>query len=198
MGDPLLVDTTDLDFILNEVLGDVPSKPDSSRSPNAGQGDAGESSSTCAFEGAPCPSTPGASTCHGSQTKVPRQPSRSEPLNDSDGVQSIVDEVLALDTTAGPTAAVQGPAKEITLGSSSMMNVVRCRKCDFEVLEFRSYAWAPDVDYMFFRNHYPRKEKLHEKLRLAPTKASFACQCSWAVVGHDGSFQDAGHGHWKK
>lgn len=58
----------------------------------------------------------------------------------------------------------------------------RCRKCDFEVLEFSNFAWADGVDYMFFRNMHPNKEKLRIKLKPKEGYTSYCCQCGWETV----------------
>ena len=61
-----------------------------------------------------------------------------------------------------------------------MHRSLRCSRCDLKVLKFAEYKWAPEADYMFFRNYMPNvSEELRPNLRPAEGLVAYACQCSW-------------------
>lgn len=37
-------------------------------------------------------------------------------------------------------------------------------------------------EYIFFRNHYPSRDKLEAQLRARPGACSYCCQCAWVTV----------------
>lgn len=106
-----------------------------------------------------------------------------------DPLASLVDSLLELDTTARPP-------EDVSPSKSNNSFCVRCRKCDFEVISFTNQSWTGSADYLFFRNFFPKREKLNERLENEEGKVALACQCSWATVKTEGSFRDAGHKHW--
>ncbi|KAG5175736.1 retinal maintenance-domain-containing protein [Tribonema minus] len=59
---------------------------------------------------------------------------------------------------------------------------LRCTGCDFAVLAFDSAEWDADVDYMFFRNNMPRRDRVATRLRARGGWRAYACQCSWRSV----------------
>jgi hypothetical protein len=52
-----------------------------------------------------------------------------------------------------------------------------------QVLCFEGRRWADDVDYMFFRNCVPNRDKLLSKLVSesvdVANNCAYCCQCSW-------------------
>jgi len=59
---------------------------------------------------------------------------------------------------------------------------LQCTSCGFNVLRFSGCRWAPDVDYMHFRNfngHSLNLEKLTSRLLVSEDSAAYACQCAW-------------------
>eukprot|EP00878_Enallax_costatus_P020978 GHUV01022194.1.p1 GENE.GHUV01022194.1~~GHUV01022194.1.p1 ORF type:complete len:230 (+),score=57.47 GHUV01022194.1:653-1342(+) len=61
----------------------------------------------------------------------------------------------------------------------SCCDSLRCTACDFKVIWSSDVRWADGVDYMFFRNCYPTKEKLSAKMQRCPGSCAYCCQCSW-------------------
>jgi len=43
-------------------------------------------------------------------------------------------------------------------------NKLRCTSCDFNCIYFKDCEWSKNVDYLFFRNFVPNKEKLSKEL----------------------------------
>jgi hypothetical protein len=83
--------------------------------------------------------------------------------------------------------------------SSHLMHHCRCTRCDLDVLFFDELSWAPDCDYLFFRNNYPTAEKLAPKQVPLRGSTAYCCQCSWRTVsGADPLKVDAYAGdlHW--
>jgi len=56
---------------------------------------------------------------------------------------------------------------------------LRCLKCNFEAIQFSGQEWSSNVDYMFFRNNMPNREKLSPQLLQKSTSVAYCCQCSW-------------------
>lgn len=68
---------------------------------------------------------------------------------------------------------------------------LRCTACDFEVMKFDHKIWNTEnsdsissgddciVDYMFFRNFFPNRERLDTRTHIFQNAASYCCQCSW-------------------
>ncbi|ORY52930.1 hypothetical protein BCR33DRAFT_761274 [Rhizoclosmatium globosum] len=71
---------------------------------------------------------------------------------------------------------------------------LRCISCDFPVLIIterlgyskhagRGVEWYRNVDYLFFRNHYPDTVKLEEFLMETEyPSAAYCCQCAWVNI----------------
>lgn len=74
---------------------------------------------------------------------------------------------------------------------------LRCTACDFAVLHFSDQAWCSSatskllsldvgddvfVDYMFFRNYVPNRDRLGTKLLPYSGASSYCCQCSWVTL----------------
>lgn len=66
--------------------------------------------------------------------------------------------------------------------SKSVCDSLRCIKCNFEAIQFSGKSWSSTVDYMFFRNNMPNKEKLSTQLVHRPGSVAYCCQCSWISV----------------
>ena len=48
-------------------------------------------------------------------------------------------------------------------------------------------GWASDLEYVFFRNYMPNRDKLRTKLIPSTSSAvAYCCQCCWLTVGGDG------------
>ncbi len=175
------VDTSELDSILNEVLGPgVPSHNSTSNS----------------IAAKPPVSGGGFSKSQQAPNNNNNNNSSSEYQSD---LQNLMDEVLGIDTSE---VAMSSPdtKSSFSLNGNSTINinagVVRCRKCDFEVIKFENQRWAADVEYLFFRNCYPKRDRLAAKL-IPDTKTAWCCQCSWASVpGLE--YREAGFAHWNR
>jgi hypothetical protein len=81
---------------------------------------------------------------------------------------------------------ILGPS-DMEIGLSTALQerccgMLRCTKCDFRVLSFDDAYWSPKVDYLFFRNVMPDKEKLRKKLTKKGGTRAYACQCGWFSV----------------
>lgn len=59
---------------------------------------------------------------------------------------------------------------------------LRCTDCDFAVTIVDGMAWAPGVDYLFFRNAAPDLDKLKRRLMSDPEARSYCCQCMWSTM----------------
>ena len=54
-----------------------------------------------------------------------------------------------------------------------------CTKCDVKVSIFKNKRWKSEVDYLFFRNNYSRKDKLQTMLVDSYGTCCYSCQCTW-------------------
>lgn len=92
----------------------------------------------------------------------------------------------AASSASRSASSAQPSAAAGTVGSSNahqrICSSLRCTSCDFSVLRWDGYAWASDVEYMFFRNHVPDRRKLEAKIRRQAGAAAYCCQCSWVTV----------------
>mmetsp|Transcript_27010 Transcript_27010/g.37296 ORF Transcript_27010/g.37296 Transcript_27010/m.37296 type:complete len:209 (+) Transcript_27010:115-741(+) len=92
----------------------------------------------------------------------------------------------------------QGPTG---LGEVVCCDRLSCTKCDLTVISFENCRWAPDAEYMFFRNCYPNEDKLKAKLCPARGTRAYTCQCSWIgkdepeVLGFNSSLRWVCRGH---
>ena len=77
-----------------------------------------------------------------------------------------------------PTSVSASPAASL---AGEHATGFRCSKCDMRVLRFADYRWAPDADYMFFRNFMPNVDKMRTKLQPDDGQCAFACQCTWVT-----------------
>ena len=60
-----------------------------------------------------------------------------------------------------------------------------CTKCDVKVSIFKNKKWDENVNYLFFRNNYLRRNKLEEKLIDEYGVCSYSCQCNWKSISED-------------
>mmetsp|Transcript_10332 Transcript_10332/g.25395 ORF Transcript_10332/g.25395 Transcript_10332/m.25395 type:complete len:211 (-) Transcript_10332:191-823(-) len=115
-----------------------------------------------------------------------------------EGTASLLDdvstEVLSLDT-ASEIRKQSSPVPARKAGGG-LEDVMMCRKCDFEVLAFADSFWAGRCDYLFFRNHFPQRDKLSQGLGRRPGKKALACQCRWAVIDASQHAREAGVSSW--
>ncbi|KAL3859290.1 hypothetical protein ACJMK2_009515 [Sinanodonta woodiana] len=74
----------------------------------------------------------------------------------------------------GGSSCPQGVGNSFT---KSTCDKLRCTDCDFRVVSFDNYAWHPDVDYLFLRNHVPDFQKLQAKLVKKNGSRAYCCQC---------------------
>ena len=75
-----------------------------------------------------------------------------------------------------------GSADEIGVshgGKKRSCSNVRCTACDFAIVNFVDSSWSSSVDYLFFRNNMPEKDKLRARLKSSPGTIAYACQCKW-------------------
>lgn len=63
--------------------------------------------------------------------------------------------------------------------SKSACDRLRCLNCNFEAIQFSGYKWSSEVDYMFFRNNMPNRQKLGTHLVECSSSVAYCCQCSW-------------------
>ena len=54
-----------------------------------------------------------------------------------------------------------------------------CLACDFKVVTFDEFTWAPQTDYLFLRNNVPEFSRLKSNLKSSPGSRAYACQCRW-------------------
>ncbi|KAL6635568.1 retinal maintenance-domain-containing protein [Neocallimastix sp. 'constans'] len=81
------------------------------------------------------------------------------------------------------TTVCIGGQDGITIGNNQKScNKLRCTSCDFNCIYFKDCEWSKNVDYLFFRNFVPNKEKLSKELIPKKECTSICCQCTWITV----------------
>ena len=88
-----------------------------------------------------------------------------------------ISKVKCTAVTLGPSSGPWGRFSGV--GGAVYCDAMRCTRCDFKVIRFSDAEWAPDVDYMFFRNCYPDQARLSPKLAKRRGSSAYACQCQW-------------------
>lgn len=69
-----------------------------------------------------------------------------------------------------------------TSSTIAACNMLKCTACDFKVIIFNNYKWTNKVNYLFFRNFMPDRQKVATQLKISKGCRSYACQCSWISI----------------
>eukprot|EP00929_Paragymnodinium_shiwhaense_P100572 TRINITY_DN6299_c0_g1_i10.p1 TRINITY_DN6299_c0_g1~~TRINITY_DN6299_c0_g1_i10.p1 ORF type:complete len:569 (+),score=97.13 TRINITY_DN6299_c0_g1_i10:105-1811(+) len=126
------------------------------------------------------------------ETFVAAAPSSSAPkpkkANDDDDLDDLVGDILAASSSVKQNA-----------GDSWMVPDFQCTACDFQVLCVDDFVWRNDVEYMFFRNHYPSVSKLRSGLQLVKGCRAYCCQCAWKSADAKADLADVASGlRWRQ
>lgn len=82
--------------------------------------------------------------------------------------------------------------------SYQLIHTFHCVGCDCQVMQIDDNVWEEDLDYLFFRNHYPVFEALKCGLMRQPAWAAFCCKCSWTSVPAHTDLYDVAEGfRWR-
>eukprot|EP00746_Dinoflagellata_sp_MGD_P008603 gnl/MRDRNA2_/MRDRNA2_117239_c0_seq1.p1 gnl/MRDRNA2_/MRDRNA2_117239_c0~~gnl/MRDRNA2_/MRDRNA2_117239_c0_seq1.p1 ORF type:complete len:566 (+),score=129.47 gnl/MRDRNA2_/MRDRNA2_117239_c0_seq1:97-1698(+) len=104
------------------------------------------------------------------------------------------------DPTAGLDALVDGvlEGKPVSLCVHEHVNGFQCMQCDFTVLRFENFEWAPEANYLFFRNYYGKPKKLPRMLKGSDGMSAYCCQCAFKSVSSREDLKTVADGtRWK-
>lgn len=87
------------------------------------------------------------------------------------------------------TVALNGCGGENS-GFNTWCTGLHCRGCDMGIARFENHKWDDTVDYLFFRNFHPNREKLAPKMIESEGTAAYCCQCSWRNIDSRSLVQD--------
>merc|ERR1711904_474089 len=96
------------------------------------------------------------------------------------------------DPTAGLDDLVDGviTGKPVALRVHEYVDGFQCMQCDFKVIRFTDFEWAPEADYLFFRNYYGKPKKLPRMLKENRGVSAYCCQCAFRSVSSDMALRD--------
>jgi hypothetical protein len=121
------------------------------------------------------------------KSKGNRKPSKDASLEEDDptaGLEDLVDSVAT--------------GKPVALKVHEYVDGFQCMQCDFKVIRFTDFEWAPQADYLFFRNYYGKPKKLPRMLKHSHGSSAYCCQCAFKSVSSRMALKDvAEETRWK-
>lgn len=121
------------------------------------------------------------------KSKGNRKPSKDASLEEDDptaGLEDLVDSVAT--------------GKPVALKVHEYVDGFQCMQCDFKVIRFTDFEWAPQADYLFFRNYYGKPKKLPRMLKDSHGSSAYCCQCAFKSVSSRMALKDvAEETRWK-
>ncbi|KAL4490777.1 hypothetical protein ABPG72_021831 [Tetrahymena utriculariae] len=76
-------------------------------------------------------------------------------------------------------------------------NALRCTLCNIMITKLVDYKWAQDVDLLFFRNNFSRKEKLITKAISDNSYSAYSCQCRGTSVNKLTTLTECNMKEWR-